>query len=53
MDDKNIKEKFEEFIAEMKQHKPNDRSDRDRYWAIAITDIEKAYAVFVTFALKE
>jgi Arc/MetJ-type ribon-helix-helix transcriptional regulator len=36
-------------LAELKENKPNDRSDVDRYWAIVITDVEKAIAVFETY----
>lgn len=35
----------------MRDAKPNDRSEQDRYWAIAITELEKARAVFVTYAM--
>jgi hypothetical protein len=31
----------------MKAQKPNDRSERDRYTAIAITDLEKLIAFYV------
>lgn len=34
------------LIGEVKAYKPNDRSEKDRYWAIAITELEKAAAVF-------
>lgn len=36
-------------LALMRQHKPNDRSEQDRYWAIAITDMEKVVAIFKTY----
>ena len=51
MDD--LQKKFLDFILSMREKKPNDRSDGDRYWAIVITELEKAYAVFVTFADKQ
>ncbi len=33
--------------------KPNDRSNRDRYFAIVITDFEKLIAVFELYCLQE
>lgn len=48
--EKTVKLHFEELLAAMREQKPNDRSERDRYWAIAITEVEKAKAVFVTYA---
>jgi hypothetical protein len=41
-------EKFEELLKWLREQKPNDRSDQDRYYAIVITDVEKAAAVFTT-----
>lgn len=41
---------FEELLAQLREQKPNDRSEKDRYWAISITEVEKAKAVFVTYA---
>lgn len=41
---------FDNLLADLKNKKPNDRSDRDRYWAITITEVEKARAVFLTYA---
>lgn len=41
---------FLELLNKLTLAKPNDRSSRDRYWAITITEVEKAYAVFQTFA---
>jgi hypothetical protein len=40
---------FGELLTELKGRKPNDRSEKDRYWAITITDVEKALALFNTF----
>lgn len=40
------------LLATMRQYKPNDRSERDRYWAICITDLEKVKAVFDAYILK-
>lgn len=41
---------FEALLDALRSEKPNDRSDKDRYFAIVITDVEKAKAVFVTYA---
>lgn len=38
---------LKEALEAMKEAKPNDRSDRDRYAAIAITDLEKLIAVYL------
>jgi hypothetical protein len=40
---------LKEALEEMKAQKPNDRSERDRYTAIAITDLEKLIALYVHF----
>jgi hypothetical protein len=40
---------FGELLTELKSRKPNDRSEQDRYWAIVITDVEKALGTFNTF----
>lgn len=36
-------------LALMRGSKPNDRSEEDRRYAIAITDMEKVWAYFCTF----
>lgn len=33
----------------LRQTKPNDRSEQDRYWAMTITEVEKALAIFSTY----
>jgi hypothetical protein len=38
---------LKEALEMMKATKPNDRSERDRYTAIAITDLEKLIAFYV------
>lgn len=43
-------EQFEALLASLRQQKPNDRSDKDRYWAIVITEVEKAKAIFLQYA---
>lgn len=41
-----------EILTAMEYGKPNDRSAADRKWAIAITDYEKAIAVFYWFVVR-
>ena len=38
------------MISNMKANKPNDRTEKDRVYAVMITELQKAYAYFVTFA---
>lgn len=38
-------------LSALRAHKPNDRSEQDRYWAIVITDLEKSIAVFKTYVM--
>lgn len=38
-----------EALAAMREQKPNDRSDTDRAYAVAITEMEKLFAYFVVF----
>ncbi len=45
--------KFDEFLTTLKTLKPNDRSEQDRYWAITITEVEKAKAIFATYVRHE
>lgn len=42
-------DKIQELILLLKDNKPNDRSARDRYWAILITDLEKILAFYTYF----
>lgn len=42
---------FADLLEQLKALKPNDRSDIDRYWAITITEVEKAAAIFATYAV--
>lgn len=35
-----------EALNALRSNKPNDRSEQDRIWAIAITDLEKTIAFF-------
>jgi hypothetical protein len=41
---------FNDLLTALQKHKPNDRGTQDRYWAITITEVEKALAIFKTFA---
>jgi hypothetical protein len=50
---RDVIDSFEELLEKLRLMKPNDRSGYDRYWAIVITDVEKAMAVFKTFAVQE
>jgi hypothetical protein len=43
---------FDDLLATLREAKPNDRSEQDRYFAIVITDVEKARAVFLTYCAK-
>lgn len=42
---------LDQALFELRRNKPNDRSEQDRYWAIVITDVEKAMAVFKAYVL--
>ena len=49
MDEKKAQAVFEALQAAlqaMKDNKPNDRSEKDRYSAIAITDLEKIISFY-------
>lgn len=38
---------FNNLLDQLRTAKPNNRSEEDRYYAIVITDVEKAMAVFL------
>lgn len=40
---------FNSLLYVLREDKPNDRSEQDRYWAITITEVEKARALFLTY----
>lgn len=40
-------------LAELVANKPNDRSEADRCWAIAITDMQKLIAFFKVYVVGE
>ena len=39
-------------LEALRQHKPNDRSEKDRRYQIAITDLEKVFAYFQTMIVQ-
>ncbi|MCB1714145.1 MAG: hypothetical protein KDK05_03325 [Candidatus Competibacteraceae bacterium] len=41
------------LIEQFRDSKPNDRSDRDRYFAVAITDLEKVYAYYLAYLAED
>jgi hypothetical protein len=43
-------EQFDALLKTLRETKPNDRSEQDRYHAITITEVEKARAVFMVYA---
>lgn len=38
-----------DLIEQMRQEKSQERTERDRYIAIAVTEMEKVYAFWATF----
>ena len=52
MDADEVNQKLAEALAAMKDAKPNDRSEEDRYAAIAITDLEKVIAFYNFYVFK-
>ena len=44
-----IHAKLVDVLASMKDFKPTDRSEKARYCAIVVTELEKAVAIFITF----
>lgn len=40
---------FEDLLSRLSFYKPNDRSSADRYYAIVITEVEKAKAVYLAY----
>lgn len=52
-DTEKVLNKFDELLRDMRSLKPNDRSEIDRYWAIAITETEKALGTFNTWVHEE
>ena len=48
-----LNDKLSSLIQDMKNSKPDDRSETDRYYAVVITDLEKAYAYFFTYVMEK
>lgn len=44
---------FGELLLRLREAKPNDRSEADRYHAIVITEVEKAKAVYMAYCREE
>jgi hypothetical protein len=42
----NTLDSLNDALAGLKAEKPNDRSDKDRYFSILITDLEKVIALY-------
>ncbi len=47
-----LSDKLATLLQEMKNSKPNDKSEVDRRYAIVITELEKAYAYFYTYVME-
>ena len=41
---------MDELLRTLQRNKPNDRSEKDRVYAVALTDVQRAYAWFAMFA---
>lgn len=50
MDSKTPGDYFDMLLTALRERKPNNRSEQDRYWAIVITEVEKARAVYLQLA---
>jgi len=50
--DKNVEDRLLKLMSVIDDAKPNDKSDKDRYYAIITTDIEKIYAYFQTYIME-
>lgn len=46
-------DKLEEALAELRKEKPEERSEQARRYAVAITELEKVIAYFVTFVVEQ
>jgi hypothetical protein len=46
-------DKLEEALAQLRQEKPEDRSELARRYAVTITELEKVLAYFVVFAVEK
>ena len=43
---------LDQALKEVKEAKPGDRTDRDRFCQIVITDLEKAIAIFKLYVVQ-
>lgn len=50
--DERLVGRYEALIQDLRACKPDDRSERDRNYAIAITKMQEAYAWFSTYCRK-
>lgn len=41
---------IDEVLRALQRNKPNDRSEKDRVYAVALTDVQRVYAWFAMFA---
>lgn len=41
---------LDELLRALMRNKPNDRSEKDRVYAVALTDVQKVYAWFSGYA---
>lgn len=46
-------EKLLDLMAQLRNDKPNDRSDLDRQYAVILTDLEKVEAYYYHYILTE
>jgi hypothetical protein len=51
-EEEKLSDEIKDVIEHMKAAKPNDRSEKDRRFAVTITELEKAYAHFETFVVR-
>lgn len=49
LDDKGLMESLLDTLSRLREMKPNDRSNRDRGYAVTITELEKVIAYFNTW----
>lgn len=48
-----ILERLSVMLFILRDHKPDDRSEDDRYFAITITEMEKVVAIFQTYLVRD
>lgn len=49
MENSDVIRMFNDLLDELANQKSDKRSDRDRYVAITMTEVEKAFAVYLTY----